>query len=42
MSGRACSERLISCVAFGFWLGEVVGGAVAACGGEEVEGGEDV
>ena len=39
MSGRACSERLISCVAFGFWLGEVVGGGVVARGGE-VEGGE--
>ena len=40
MSGRACSERLISCMAFGFWLGEVVVGGVVACGGE-VEGGED-
>ena len=38
MSGRACSERLISCVAFGFWLGEVFGGGVVARGGE-VEGG---
>lgn len=27
-------------MAFGFWLGEVVGGGVAARGGEEVEGGE--